>query len=119
MQKKCWSYIDKLMSGSSIIQNGKLIGALSYSGQYKALCHIAPFITPESKIYPFSVDTSFNLSMSAFPKSNIDIEGVVIENDGKQTAVIVNPNSRAFQVQIELDGKLWYLELHPNSIITL
>ena len=26
----CWSYIDTLVSGSPIIQNGKLIGALTH-----------------------------------------------------------------------------------------
>ena len=30
MQKKCWSYIDTLVSGSPIIQNGKLIGAVTH-----------------------------------------------------------------------------------------
>ena len=30
MQKKCWSYIDTLVSGSPIIQNGKLVGALTH-----------------------------------------------------------------------------------------
>ena len=30
MQKKCWSYIDTLMSGSPIIQNGKLVGAVTH-----------------------------------------------------------------------------------------
>ena len=28
--KRCWSYIDTLMSGSPIIQNGKLIGAVTH-----------------------------------------------------------------------------------------
>ena len=30
MQKKCWSYIDTLVSGSPIIQNGKLVGAVTH-----------------------------------------------------------------------------------------
>ena len=30
MQKKCWSYVDTLMSGSPIIQNGKLVGAVTH-----------------------------------------------------------------------------------------
>ena len=30
MQKKCWSYVDTLVSGSPIIQNGKLIGAVTH-----------------------------------------------------------------------------------------
>ena len=28
--KKCWSYIDTLVSGSPIIQNGKLVGAVTH-----------------------------------------------------------------------------------------
>ena len=27
---KCWSYIDTLVSGSPILQNGKLIGAVTH-----------------------------------------------------------------------------------------
>ncbi len=30
MQKKCWSYIDTLVSGSPLIENGKLIGAVTH-----------------------------------------------------------------------------------------
>ncbi len=30
MQKKCWSYIDTLVSGSPILQNGKLVGAVTH-----------------------------------------------------------------------------------------
>ncbi len=29
-QQMCWSYIDTLVSGSPIIQNGKLIGAVTH-----------------------------------------------------------------------------------------
>ena len=30
MQKMCWPYIDTLVSGSPIIQNGKLVGAVTH-----------------------------------------------------------------------------------------
>ncbi len=30
MQKKCWSYIDTLVSGSPIMQDGKLVGAITH-----------------------------------------------------------------------------------------
>ena len=30
MQKMCWSYIDTLVSGSPILQDGKLVGALTH-----------------------------------------------------------------------------------------
>ena len=29
-QKKCWSYIDTCVSGSHLLQNGKLIGAVTH-----------------------------------------------------------------------------------------
>jgi len=30
LEKICWSYIDTLVSGSPIIQNGKLVGAVTH-----------------------------------------------------------------------------------------
>ena len=30
VKKMCWSYIDTLVSGSPILQNGKLIGAVTH-----------------------------------------------------------------------------------------
>jgi O-glycosyl hydrolase len=44
----------------------------------------------------------------------------LIENeDGKKVAVLVNPNAAGVQAQIELGGKLWYVELHADSLTTL
>ena len=58
--------------------------------------------------------------MSSYPKSDVDVEGVVIDNnDGKLTAIIVNPNNHGFQMQLDLCGKLWYLELQADSISTI
>ncbi|MBE5783361.1 MAG: hypothetical protein E7329_08630 [Clostridiales bacterium] len=95
-------------------------GELNYSGQYKAFSHIAPYITPQSRIYPISSSHIHHLRMSQYPKSSREIEGVLIDNqDGKKIAVIVNPNSQGCQTQIEINGKLWYAELYPNSIFTM
>ena len=95
-------------------------GELSYSGQYRAFSHIAPYVSRESKIYPITVSDDFNLCIAEYPKHNMEIEGVLIENpDGKKTAIIVNPNPRGIQSQIEIGGKLFYLELHADSIFTL
>ena len=30
MSKMCWSYIDTLVSGSPVIQNGRLVGAVTH-----------------------------------------------------------------------------------------
>ncbi len=93
---------------------------LLYSGQYKAFSHIAPYITPASKIYPLFIDDSFNICIAKYPEQKREIEGIVIDNgDGKMTAVIVNPNNRGVQAQIELCGKTWYLELRADSISTV
>lgn len=95
-------------------------GAITYSGQYKAYAHIAPYVTPTSRIRAISMDESFHMQMAYFPKPRIMPEGVLIENeDGKKIAVLVNPNSIAMQTQIEIDGRDWYVELHADSIVTL
>ncbi len=95
-------------------------GALSYSGQYKAFSHIAPYISPNSKIYPVSVSESFNMNMSEYPKHDINIEGVMIDNGGEnKTVVLVNPNARGIQSQFEANGELFYLEIPAESINTV
>jgi glucosylceramidase len=95
-------------------------GELTYSGQYRAFSHIAPYITPTSLIYPISVSDAYQVPMSAYPKYPKDIEGVLIDNrDGKKVAILINPNDYGCQVQIEVDGQLWYLELYADSILTM
>lgn len=60
------------------------------------------------------------MCISRYPQCDRVIEGVLIENeDGKRIAVLVNPNDRGMQVQIEIGGGLWYVELQPESISTV
>jgi O-glycosyl hydrolase len=93
---------------------------LSYSGQYKAYAHVAPYVTSASKIRAITVDESCDLRMSRFPKHSMKIEGALIENpDGKRIAVLVNPNSNGVQTQLEIGGELYYLELLPDSLSTV
>ncbi|MBR3967321.1 MAG: hypothetical protein IKJ91_09645 [Clostridia bacterium] len=95
-------------------------GELTYSGQYKAFSHIAPYITSNSQIYPISTSNAYNLNMSSYPKYPREIEGVLIDNrDGKKIAVIINPNSYGCQAQMKIDDKLWYMELYADSISTI
>ena len=94
-------------------------GALTYSGQYKAFCHIAPYVKADSKIYPLTIGDDFNLEMSKYPNRKRDIEGVVIDNGGKLTAIVVNPNTFGVQTQIEIGDKLYYVELRAESIVTV
>ena len=92
---------------------------LSYSGQYKAYSHIAPYITKDSKLRYVSVDESFDLHIGSYPKQDKKIEGILIENADTAVAVLINPNSSGYQTQIEICGKLWYLELGADSISTV
>lgn len=95
-------------------------GELTYSGQYKAFSHIAPYVAPDSQIYPIVTSDAYNLSMSQYPKYQREIEGVLIDNqDGKKFIILVNPNDTGCQAQIEIDGKLWYAELYADSIFTI
>jgi O-glycosyl hydrolase len=94
--------------------------SLLYSGQYKAYKHIAPYVTPASKLRYVVLDEIYDLAIGKFPKHDLKIEGILIENpDGKQIAVLINPNAEGVQTQIEIGGKLWYAELQPDSISTI
>lgn len=93
---------------------------LLYSGQFKAFSHIAPYIKPDSVIYPITADDTFELIMGEYPKERKKIIGSAIKNtDGSTVAVLANPNNCNIQAQIELNGKLWYLELQGDSLSTV
>ena len=62
---------------------------------------------------------SFNMQISDYPKHNIPMEGVLVDNGDKKIAIIVNPNARRIQTQLNVDGCQWYTELHPESVSTL
>jgi len=95
-------------------------GELNYSGQYWAFAHIAPYLTPDCKIHSLTGDTEFHWSVGKYPSHQFPIDGIVIEQtNGKTVAVVVNPNPRTIQSQIQLGGQLWYLELRPGSVSTL
>ncbi|MBO5369660.1 MAG: hypothetical protein J6B23_03165 [Clostridia bacterium] len=102
-----------------LVTRNTVDGELSYSGQYKAFSHIAPYINKNSKIYPISVSEEYDLEMSAYPKANVDIEGFCIDNDGKHILVLINPNETKRQTQFWLNDSWWYAELTPESISTV
>ena len=95
-------------------------GEFSYSGQYKAFSHFAPYITPTSEIFPIDEGDFFGYEVGKYPRHEEEIEGFCIDNhDGKLIAVLINPNSTGAQAQLELGGAAWYLELQPDSISTV
>ncbi|MBR4866951.1 MAG: hypothetical protein IKU11_09690 [Clostridia bacterium] len=103
-----------------LVTRDRVAGEIRYSGQYKAFTHLAPYITPESKLYPLTQTIFPRYKMSAYPQPIQDVEGILVKNpDGKQIAILVNPNPTGVQVQLELAGILWYAELQGDCISTL
>ncbi len=95
-------------------------GELTYSGQYYAFAHIAPYITEDSDIYPITVDEDFGQSPSRFTSVRREVEGIAIDNhDGKIVAILNNPTATALQTTINIGGKTWYIELAADSIATI
>ena len=96
-----------------------LTGELSYSGQSKAMAHIAPYITPESVIYPLVTDEVTYNPMFKYPKSTALMEGFLIRNGENTVCVMINPDSDKKQVCLSVDDKTWYVELMPDTISTV
>ncbi len=103
-----------------LITRNSISGELSFSGQYKAFAHIAPYINKNSEIRPLTVGKYFGQPIHQYPKRNEAPVGFVIDNhDGKTVAVVINPNSEKYQTQLVLGSAMWYAELMPESISTL
>lgn len=96
-----------------------LTGALTYSGQSKAMRHIAPYITPRSRIYSLVTDEVAYNPMFQYPKAKALMEGFVIKNEDSTVCVMVNPDKDKKQVRFQVDGRWWYAELLPESINTM
>lgn len=95
-------------------------GELSFSGQYKAFKHIAPFINEASKIHTLSISGQEDAMFGYNGKKEYSAEGVSVENaDGKQILILVNPKDTKMQVQYEKNGEWYYIELLPKTIATI
>lgn len=94
---------------------------LKYSGQYKALKHFAGVYEKDAEIFPIDISFTANSgSMFGYPNLGQPIEGVMRKSkDGKQILTLINPNKSKRQVQIELGGTWWYIELLPDSVSTI
>lgn len=103
-----------------LVTRDSVTGELSYSGQYKAFSHIAPYITKDSEIRPLTVGKYFGQPIYQYPKRIEAPLGFVVDNhDGKTVAVVINPNSNKHQAQLALNDTKWYIELMPESISTI
>lgn len=103
-----------------LITRNSVSGELSYSGQYKAFCHISKYINKNSKIYPISCNEEYETQMSSYPSQNVKIEGFCIDNnDEKIVMVLINPNPDKRQTQFKIGKNFWYAELPAESISTI
>lgn len=96
-----------------------LTGEITYSGQSKAMAHIAPYITPESVIYPLITDEVTHNPMFRYPKNTALMEGFLVKNKDNMVCVMVNPDSEKKQVCLTIDDQAWYVELMPETISTV
>lgn len=102
--------------GGLVTRNGES-GELSYSGQYRAFSHFAPYITPGGAIRAVKEKAYDN--MSKYPSKTPAVEGVYAENGRDRAYILVNPAGEKRQVQLEADGRLVYAELLPDSVSTV
>jgi len=93
-------------------------GELSYSGQYRALRHVAPYVTPASRVSGLKF-SSTTTGMGNYPKSKPYPQGVLIENEGQTVLVLVNPHTDKAQVQYNHEGTWYYFELMPETVATV
>lgn len=94
-------------------------GALSYSGQYRALRHFSPFVDKNAVIYPVHV-SEMGDHIFRFPKVNTPLQATAVQNpDGTLVYLLSNPYEDKRQVQFNIDGQWYYVELMPNSLSTV
>lgn len=102
-----------------LVTRNRVSGELTYSGQYKAFRHFSPYINKESKIYNILTDKVKN-PMGAYPKGNArQLEGAIIENKDNEVLLFVNHGPNKAQLQYEFEGKLYYIELLPETVATV
>jgi len=96
-----------------------ITGELSYSGQYKALKHIAPFLGRKCKVLRTVINKN-DAGMFRYPKLPQPLTCTAIEaENGNIILLLVNPDATKKQVQYYLNGTWWYTELLPNTLSTV
>lgn len=102
-----------------LVTRNSLTGELSFSGQAKAMAHVAPYITPQSRIYPLETNEVSYDPMFRFPKHKEPLEGFLIENEDATVCFLVNPDGDKKQVRFYAKEQWWYAELLPDAVCTI
>lgn len=98
-----------------LVTRNSVSGELTYSGQYRALAHIAPYVRPDSRIYPLTLGRN-TPGMGNYPKMRGVVHGVLVENSRQTVLLLVNPHSDKAQVQYCHEGVWYYFELLPETV---
>lgn len=102
-----------------LVTRDRTDGILKYSGQYKALKHFSPLFKKGALVFPVNFSNN-NPSMFGYPNIGQPVEGCMWENtDGTKVLVLTNANKTKRQVQINVDGIWWYIELLPDCASTV
>lgn len=104
--------------GGLVTRNSQT-GELTYSGQYRALEHIAKFMERNAKVFPLSISNNY-ADMSTYPKAKIPLQASMIKNsDGTHVYLLVNPDSQKKQVQFVIGDTFYYAEMLPDTVSTI
>lgn len=102
-----------------LVTRNRINGNLNYSGQYKAVRHLAPFIKKDSEIYQIKTNKNHQ-QMSCYPSQTEPVIGCVIKNgEENEVLVLVNPSEVKAQVQYRYKNNWWYIELLPQTASTV
>ena len=110
--------IGPFFCGGLVTKNSQT-GEITYSGQYRALAHVAPFLQPGACIKEVAISGN-EQGLFKYPNSQKPLYAALIENpDGTRTYLLVNPDTEKKQAQLFEDGAWRYVELLPESISTV
>ena len=94
---------------------------LSYSGQYRALRHFAPFVRRNCSVLRTSVvgECQQPFAYPRYQKQNIEV-CAVRNTDGSVVVNIVNPDAdERRQIALCYGGKTYYVDAMPDSLNTI
>ena len=102
-----------------LVTRNSVSGELLYSGQSKALRHIAPFFQKGGRVVALEISESPK-GMDTYPKAGTPLAASAVVNpDGSVVYLFVNDDVEKKQVEVVENGQLYYVELLPNTVSTV
>lgn len=110
--------IGPFFCGGLLTKNSRS-GEISYSGQYKALAHIASFWQNGAQVLETEISNN-SIGQFKYPSEEKPLQASLIENpDGSRAYLLINPSTDKKQVQLFEGGTWRYIELLPDSVSTV